>query len=762
MFGCTVQHLIAFHRPFIDSPQPPPIAKTLVEVVEFPEEDESIGEVLVAWFGPSCVDQVQATAMNLLLTYLCGSSVSVLENIIVEKEELASSVSFSWDARPNSVIWMQPTGVATEKLAFVEQRLHALLQDVASKPLDMTYMKEIIGREKRQVQFQAEGTEAFYSSNLITDYLFGQRNGSTLLDLKSLGEYDTLMAWTDTDWRKFLSRWLVDANHISILGKPSMTLANRLKDAEESRLAKRRQELGPDGLKKCGERVEEAKEKNDRPIPEEVLSRWEVPGTESIHFIQSLTARSGRARQLGEPENTAQSRIDNVPQGMPLFIQWEDVPTNFVHITLHVGTSSIPTKLKPLVPLFADNFFNTPVMRDGVRIDFEDVVMQLEKETVSYAINGGGRIGDPEAMMMQYIIEPDKYEIIIRWIRTMMFDSIFDRVRIKACLMKALADLPESKRDGRAMAAEIEMAIHQTNDSFPLAKRTLVKALYLKRLKHWLEREPETVLSWFEDLRKSLFTFDNLRILVTANLKELQNPVATWDVLTKGMELSNMTTPIKLPFTLLSEEGKKPGNYGAVIIPMTTLDSSYSVSTATGLTSYADPRLPAYLVAIGYLEAVEGPLWNAVRGNGLAYGTYFSREINAGYIQYKVYRSPDASKAIDASKAAVEALATGKVPLDKHLVEGAVSGIVMAFADDQATMAAAAQQNFVIEVIRGLDANWTHDIMRQVRDVSHEDIRKVMHELVLPVFYPGTSNVVITCAPLMEQVSGYCNDQARA
>jgi Zn-dependent M16 (insulinase) family peptidase len=103
-----------FKRPFVDSPQPPPLTKTVVETVEFPEEDESTGDVLVAFFGPSCIDQIEITAMAVLLTYLCGSSVSVLENTIVEKEQLASSVTYWWDNRPNSVIWIQPTGVATE------------------------------------------------------------------------------------------------------------------------------------------------------------------------------------------------------------------------------------------------------------------------------------------------------------------------------------------------------------------------------------------------------------------------------------------------------------------------------------------------------------------------------------------------------------------------------------------------------------------------------------------------------------------------
>ena len=84
--------------------------------------------------------------------------------------------------------------------------------------------------------------------------------------------------------------------------------------------------------------------------------------------------------------------------------------------------------------------------------------------------------------------------------------------------------------------------------------------------------------------------------------------------------------------SLLNEEGKNPGSVGVTIVPMTALESSYAVSTASGICSLTDPRLPSIMVAIGYLEAVEGPLWNAVRGAGYAYGSYFNRDIDSGVI----------------------------------------------------------------------------------------------------------------------------------
>ncbi|KAM7195297.1 Presequence protease 1, chloroplastic/mitochondrial [Rhypophila sp. PSN 637] len=742
-----------FKRPFIDSPQPPALEKTIVETVEFPEEDESTGEILAAFFGPDCNENTVMTAIEILLTYLCGSSVSVIENVIVEKEQLASSVTAWWDARPNSVIWFQPAGVDADKLAFVEQRLISLLKEVASKPLDMAYMKECIQRDRRQIKFQAEGSEGFYSNLIITDYLFGKRDGSTLADLQNLKAFDVIENWTDEDWRSLLRKWLSDAPHVSILGKPSMKLATSLKEAEEARVAKRKTELGEEGLKKLKETLDKAKDQNEKPIPAGVLDQWPVPDTSSIHFIESETARSGKARSLGASTNQAQKIIDAAPEGLPLFIQFEHVPTNFVHLTLHVGTSETLAKYKPLLPLFADNFYNTPVMRDGKRMEFEDVVKQLETDTISYQINGAGRVGDYEGMAIQFQVEPEKYSTMISWLRTLMFDTVFDPVRIKAAIVKALADIPEAKRDGRAMAQEIDTGLHMRPESNLVARRTLVKAVYLKRLKKLLEKDPETVLSWFDGLRRSLFTFQNMRVLVTADVAKLPNPVAAWDALTStpGLDTTKEILPVTRPWAMLNEEGNSPGSVGSIIVPMTTLDSSYSYSTASGLRSFADPRLPAFLVAIGYLEAVEGPLWNAVRGNGLAYGVSFSRDIDGGYIQFRVYRSPDASKAIEVSRATVAKLASGEEPLDKHLVEGSVSGIVLAVADEQATMSFAAQQNFVIGVIRGLESDWSRKILERVRHVTHDEIRAAMTEIVLPVFEPGKSNVVVTCAPIMEE-----------
>ncbi|KAI9759555.1 MAG: hypothetical protein M1835_000353, partial [Candelina submexicana] len=736
-----------FRRPWIDSKPTPPLKESIVEIVEFPEEDESSGEVLVGFLGPDCNDVTLSSALSILLVYLAGSSVSVLENSLVEKEQAASAVSTSTDERPDSVIWFILSSVATEKLADVEKRFFQLLRETASKPLAMDYMLECIRRQRRQIKFEVESSIYFFSDLVINDFLFGKRDGSTLRSLATLQEYDKLGTWTDTQWRGFLTRWISNAAHVSILGVPSKKLSEKLKADEAARISAQRERLGEEGLKRLKEKLADAKAENDREIPRELLEKFKVPGTESIHFIETTTARSGLARKMGPLSNDIQKIVDLDGRDLPLFIHFEHIPSSFVQINLVLAIGKdFPVQLRPLVGLYLMNFFDTPIMRNGERIEFEKVVAELESDTISYTIGGGANIGNAEVLRLQVQVELDKYETAISWIKTMMWDSIFDEERLRATVSKMLADVPEEKRSGNRMNSAVDSMIHLAPESSSRARSTLVKALHLKRISHLLKSEPQAVIAQLEDIRQLLCRFENFRVLVISDLEKLKRPVSSWEKLTKNLDMRQPLKPLDSRIERLSEAGKKPGNL-AYIVPMPTVDSSYSVSTARGPNSYESPELPALMVAIAYLDAVEGPLWSTVRGTGLAYGTYFSREVDSGMIQYRVYRSPDAYKAFAASKKVIEDYISGTTPFEAPALEGAISTIIVSFADEQPSMSSAAQYSFINQVIRGLRKDYNDSMLRKVREVKVEDIRQVLESIVLPVFTPGKSNIVVTCAP---------------
>lgn len=367
-----------------------------------------------------------ATALNIILTYLAGSSASVLENRLVEKEQLASAVYFSTEMRPDIVIQFFLSSVATHALAQVESRFFEILRETAEKELDMGYIMDCINRERRQVKFYAESSGNSFTDSIIKDFLFGKRDGSTLRTLETLREYDELKTWTDPQWRGFLRTWMSDAHHVSVLGKPSAALSKRLKREEKARIAAQRKALGAEGLKEKEKRLAQAKAENNREIPKEILGRFNIPGTKSIHFIDTITARSGAARDVGRLENPIQHLIDKDKTDLPLFIHFEHIQSNFIHLSLILGTESVPILLRPLLSIYLENFFSSPVLRNGKRVEFEQIVMDLEKDSVGYGIESGSNLGNSEILVIRFQAEAEKYDTAIRWIKDLLFNGIFD------------------------------------------------------------------------------------------------------------------------------------------------------------------------------------------------------------------------------------------------------------------------------------------------------------------------------------------------
>lgn len=302
------------------------------------------------------------------------------------------------------------------------------------------------------------------------------------------------------------------------------------------------------------------------------------------------------------------------------------------------------------------------------------------------------------------------------------------------------------------MAYAASMAINASPASIGQARSTLTRALYLKRVMRLLESSPDTILSQLNSIRSVLAQHSNFRVLVIANVEKLVNPVSSWKVFTSGLDSSKPLIPLESRLSRLTPAGLSPGS-SAYIIPLPTIDSSFAIANAHGPSSLLDPCIPALMVALGYLEAIEGPLWTSVRGTGLAYGVSFSHSAESGHIFFEVYRSPNAFAAFSASKATIEEYASGKTEFEALGLEGAISSIVLGFANRQASMASAAQWSFVRQVIRELPSDWTETVMKKVREVEVGEVKKVIKEFLLPIFESGTTNLIVTCAPIMQEVS---------
>ncbi len=241
---------------------------------------------MITFWGPHHSEVLLHDALAVLLRYLCGSAASILDNTLVEKEQLASAVSFYIEDKLDSTIQFSINSVETERLEEVDQRFFQVLEEAATKPFDMKFIKDCVAVERRQAKFNAESSAESFTDPIIKDFLFGNRNGTSLeRDLKSLKEFDTLGGWGEPQWQQMIKRWFTEAHHVTILGEPSCALSKKLKDDEEARIAARKKELGQAGLDKLKEKLAAAMAENGKDIPEGLLKGFRVPSTVSFHFV---------------------------------------------------------------------------------------------------------------------------------------------------------------------------------------------------------------------------------------------------------------------------------------------------------------------------------------------------------------------------------------------------------------------------------------------------------------------------------------------
>lgn len=397
-----------------------------------------------------------------------------------------------------------------------------------------------------------------------------------------------------------------------------------------------------------------------------------------------------------------------------------------------------------------DNFFNTPMLRDGKKIDFEQMIMELERDTVDYGMDSGQLIGNPETITIKLQVEVEKYQTAIKWLRDLIFSSIFDIKRIKSTTTRMLAEVPDEKRGGEDMSFAAELMIGTAPASITRACSTLVGAVYLKRVRLLLKRNPDIVLNELGDIRTALFQPSNWRVLVVANVERLEQPVTSWHTLIRGLDNSKPLRPLDSRLSRLSRQGRSPGNT-AYVIPIPSVDSTYAIVVGRGPSSYNDPILPALMILTSLLNNFEGPLNNATRGPGLAYDVRLQYHLTSGQVSLCIDRAANALGAFVACKEVVQAFVSGEKQLDTFSLEGAISSIVYGFANAEATVFHAAESSFMRQVIRGLPKDWPIIILEQVRQVKVEEILDVMRDVVLPIFEGKTANLFVTCAPVMEK-----------
>jgi Zn-dependent M16 (insulinase) family peptidase len=747
----------SFTRPFVDSKLPGPLETNVIKRVEFPEEDESTGEVLVSMFGPPPFNVVEYDALRIIMDYLVGGSASLLNSILVEREQLASAVSPVETIRlPNMELNFYISGVKTKKLEFVEKRFFQVLDSVIEEPLDMNYLHQCLRRRKRKDAFDAEYDLDYFAGRLESDHLYGSRAGKDLESMiGSLEHFSTLEKWTEDQWKEFVAKYLSKNKHVSLLGVPSRSLEKKIREDEEARIEKQRKELGEEGLAQLGKKLADFLEIKNKPIPPEFFKDFPIPSTDSIRLIRPTTAKSGLAIEGKPPENAVQKILEKDDHELPLYIHFEHLEAKFIYLSLVICADPVPTHLKPLMPLFRRNFFETPILRNGARIEYEDVVKSLERDTAEYWVDSSRPLDHTELIRVSFVVEPEKYSSAISWLRDLIFSPMYDAERLSSLVNQILLEIPEAKRDGYSMCKAVDQMDRYDPKCITRAQSTLVKALYMRQIQRMLKEAPEKVFEQLKTIQDCLFTFQNFRVVVIGDIEQLPKPISSWKALVEGLDTSKSLLKIPPQESYFSESGLHPGKI-ANIIPMPTIDSSFTIIRGKGIQGWTHPRAAAYKVTMKYLDALDGPLGGAVRGKGLAYGANVFGDELSGLVFLSLYRAPDAFKAYAEARRVMADIASGATPISAPHLEAAISHIVRDTASLQRSLLLAGERSFFLQAVAGVPVDIDATLLKAQREVRPEDVVEIVRDIFVPLFAVESSCLTVTCAPTMAEVSFGC------
>ncbi|KAH8114457.1 Metalloenzyme, LuxS/M16 peptidase-like protein [Phellopilus nigrolimitatus] len=737
-------------RPFVETPSAdrmPFENKTVT--VEFPAKNEGAGDLDIILVGPPPYDYLTRNALHIMFEYLTSSAIAPLNAEYIENDNpLCTNIFFQEEVSAKFIqLSIGVSSVPIEHLDTFNEKLKHSLNVIIEDGIDMARMASVIDRDQRQLQSALESNKAYVlSPKVMTDFILGPEDGSELH--KTTDEsmfYNELRKWTSDKWTALIKRYYIDSPSVVIRGRPSRELKDRLEREENARINARVEKLGPEGLAKANDELENAKKDNDAPIPETVLTKFPVPDVSSIAWIPVQSVQEG-----GKVKPTSTSKTDNSQlrkhinadgSKLPFFVHFDHVQSDFVTVRAVLSLAKLPNRLRPIFAVYMSSFFSLPVTTSsGERLTHEEVVTRLDNETVSYGNYLGIQGNFSETVCVIIETEKGMYEAAVRWMKDLLYNAEFDMQQLQViCAKKNLSYNDEADVQEILYAFSAEILYDKSSTRRSHTSLVLMKAL--PEIMERIRKNPEGVRKDFEKIRKYLTDPSGIRFSVTGNVLDLPKPRSTWSKYFENSIHDAHLEPIKLANETLNNLGRNPRKK-AVIVNLPHGENSFATFTAKGIQGFQNAEYPALSLALEVLNATGGHLFQSIRGSGLAYAALMYCDLEVGHLSFTIARSSDILRAYGEAAKVVERLVKQAIALEDTAVDAAKSAVVYKVANAFSTPRAAAVTSFVDLCLRGRNESSSHTL-KKFQAVTKDEILTALKKYCLPLFNPGTSVAVV-------------------
>ncbi|XP_033228376.1 uncharacterized protein C05D11.1-like isoform X2 [Belonocnema kinseyi] len=739
-----------FKRPWQDEVSP--LTESVDLDVCYPCDDEDNGLVIAGWRGPSSIHEFyDLMGCVLLLKYLTDTSVSPLQQEFVEIDDAyANNVVYGLYENSIPLFYLQFENVPTAKIPLIKDLLKNVLKSIASKAdgIDMKRMQTVIYRYILEALSYMES----YPHDTVSDWLIGAvLFGNTEEDLKQrlnqIELFKKLMVEPASYWLNILNKYLINAPIAISKGIPSIEKKNEIAEKEKERIAKQIENLGKEGLEKKKRELEEAIAENEKPAPDELLTSVPIPSTDSINFMHVKRFSTDSVEQ--HPQFDVNK--------LPLYTFLDHANTNFVYMFVTMDSSKVSKNLRPYIPLLLESILVCPLNRDGKLIPYENIVAELETDTVEITSGVGleygarfscGDFSHAANLMLQ--LEVSKYAKGVQWIKELLYQTEFTPERLKVTGAKIINEVAQAKRNGCKIADDLLNGLLYKKESNHYMGGLLRQQKFLTKLLEHLETEEgqKEVVDEMNTLRKILTSPNSLAIYIAVNVDKLiaQNPdvYAPWKKHFSEIESSSKS---KLNIAFDSTLMKKPEeiSLNGCVTGLGSVESAYLVQSVPCIQDFLHPDLAPLLVYLQYLTQAEGPMWKNIRGHGLAYGYSLFAKPNDGLLYLSLYRATNVIGAYKEARAIIE-VHLSKDKWEPTLFDSAKSSLVFKFINKEKTVRDMISQS-LLAYYRNVPHDYNRQIIKNISAVSLEDAHRVSTQYVEKLLEPKLCKTTIVCHP---------------
>ncbi|KAM3722547.1 Uncharacterized protein ACO02O_05860 [Dirofilaria immitis] len=681
-----------------------------------PSEDEKLGVVEIAWKGPSKnLEELQQ--LEVLTYYLADTVASPLEQDFVQlDEQFASSVHLDIYEQYISEIVLCFNGVPINKLQNIKTRLfEKTLPETFEKNFDGERMKNTISNMiDKELSKMETDCHDFVFELLCMHQIYG--NDDLEMRLDHVTQLQKMLAMQPDDWIRLARRYLTN-ECICVMGCPSRDEVTRIATTEKNRVEEQRRKLGEDGLRQHAEKLEKAiHETTAQKPPPELLSKMMVCELENFATfnVQTLHART--------------DQNDNEIFNLPLPVYIHNVKTHFVELILIWDTKLIPFELRIWLMLYFKLMFQSPAFVDDRKLSYEEMAKLYTRDLISYSAASGVLNYFERFCSLALKTVPERYDIMLSWLTTFVKGIIFEAERIKVAVQSLIAEADEEKRDGSEMQNVLlyTALFHEESNEYMYGLVQLEE--FHKNVLRLTNDNPIYVIDKLERLRDALINSPT-NVHIICDTEKIMPSLPTnlaW--------LYHDRKSTCKPFTDFRNspgEAVTYNNFGKqrVVAVGATESSFLKQSIPFKYRMGSEEGLAVQLIA-QYLSQVEGTLYKAIRGNGLAYGVNIEINPDDQLLSFSIHQSAQLEQAYEEAKKVVF---NELKHVDEIEFEAAKRSLVSMIVQSEDTVINAAHQA-VFNEFRELPFQFWRKYSERIWNASMKEVVECSRNFMLDLF----------------------------